>query len=124
LTGSEDVEFFRRLTAAGKKIVWADDAIALEWVPNSRATLQWLTMRNFRCGATAVLISESRAVARFRLGVEGLARVLLGGVGAALLLPFGFHRSVRSLRSASFGLGVVYGLAGYQFEEYRHIHGK
>jgi succinoglycan biosynthesis protein ExoM len=124
LTGGEDIDFFRRLTAAGKKIVWADDAVAMEWVPKSRATVKWLAMRNFRCGTTIVLITERRSVARFRLAVQGLVRVLLGGAGAALLLPFGIHRSVRSLRSASFGLGVVYGLAGYQFEEYRHIHGK
>ena len=48
--GGEDLDFFYRLRDVGGLIGFADDARALEPVPEGRATLRWLLTRTFRAG--------------------------------------------------------------------------
>lgn len=49
-TGGEDTDFFRRLHAAGKKLVWVPDAIMNEYVPLARTTVVAMSMRRFGQG--------------------------------------------------------------------------
>jgi succinoglycan biosynthesis protein ExoM len=44
-SGGEDVDFFRRLSAAGCTFVWCDEAVADERVPAHRCTLRFLAGR-------------------------------------------------------------------------------
>lgn len=49
-TGGEDSMLFRRLDESGSRMVWCDDAPALEFVPVDRARAMWLLQRSFRTG--------------------------------------------------------------------------
>lgn len=117
LSGGSDGFFFQRVRQAGYRMVWADEAVVREWIPRSRATLKWLTMRHFRNGA---LVGESLPI-RGRLGAaaRGVARLGIGAICAVAFLPFGRHRSVKAIRWASYGLGLLYGVTGGLYPEYR-----
>ena len=115
--GGSDLFFFRRAHQAGYRMVWAENAHAVEWIPASRATLRWLLMREFSNGS---LIGRQHSIwHRFRSAANGTARAIAGASCALLLFPFGRHRSARALRSASYGLGLMYGATGKQVEHYR-----
>jgi succinoglycan biosynthesis protein ExoM len=53
LTGGADTELFTRLQKQGAKLVWCDEAICYEQVPQNRMTVGWLVRRSFRGGQTA-----------------------------------------------------------------------
>jgi succinoglycan biosynthesis protein ExoM len=127
LTGSSDTELFGRFARRGHRIVWADAAQVVEWVPESRVNLRWLLQRSFRVGTASVIIDrvcrEDRQRAWRMLAHAGwcvakgllqLLRVLAGNRASA----------VEGLRLAVFGVGRWAGLAGYRYEEYRKIHGE
>jgi succinoglycan biosynthesis protein ExoM len=116
-SGGSDLFFFRRVHKAGYRMVWAENARAVEWIPASRATLKWLLMREFSCGA--VIGRQHSIWRRFQSAANGMARFVAGASCAVLLFPFGRHRSARFIRSASYGLGLLYGAAGKQVEHYR-----
>jgi hypothetical protein len=50
-----------------------------------------------------------------------MARFVLGACCTVVFSPFGRHRSVKAIRWASYGLGLVFGAAGLRFEEYRTV---
>ena len=122
LSGGEDTHFFLRARLAGHRIVWADEARVVESVPDQRMTTSWLVRREYRRGNTLSLclrdlrgspLRYARRVAQgaFRIvqGLALLAGALLGGRAAA----------VRGLQRIAFGLGLVTGLAGLRYDEYR-----
>lgn len=53
-TGGEDSLFFAMAAAAGKKLVWCDDAVVTETVPLKRMTRRWALERSFNGGRTFV----------------------------------------------------------------------
>lgn len=127
LTGGEDTHLFLRLAGAGRTMVWADDAVAHEWTPATRARARWILQRVYRTSNTWSMcereLRPSPRVAAIR-AAKGVARI---GYGAALL-PFallrGRHQVVRSLWYMAFGAGNLTGLLGLRYDEYRTIHGK
>jgi succinoglycan biosynthesis protein ExoM len=119
-SGGSDTVFFRRIHEASYRMIWAAEAAADEWIPISRANFKWLMMRHFRNGALEGK-RWSSLLRRLRAGAVGAGRVIVGGACAVALLPFGKHLSVKAIRWASYGAGILYGLAGKHFEEYRVI---
>jgi glycosyltransferase involved in cell wall biosynthesis len=122
LMGGEDQDFFEILHRSGCSIVWADEALAYEWVPAERMTRRWLVLRRFRHGnaeAFLALKQSGRVAMRLRLLGRGLWKL---GAGAAQLplglVPGEHHRLVGALREMAYGLGVLYGLNGRVFQEY------
>jgi succinoglycan biosynthesis protein ExoM len=126
LAGGEDTHFFLRVARARHRIVWADDAVAWEWVPPSRVRLPWLLRRAFRRGNTWALLERE-----LEPGLRIRARRILRGGGriarGAVLLPVaavrGRHAVVDALRGICFGAGSLAGVAGYRYDEYRTTHG-
>jgi GT2 family glycosyltransferase len=121
-SGGSDTFFFRRVHQAGYRMISAAEAVVVEWIPASRANLKWLVMRHFRNGALEGKRWQT-LLRRLRAGAIGVGRVVAGSGCAVALLPFGWHRAVKAIRWASYGLGILYGLAGKHFEEYRLVHG-
>jgi succinoglycan biosynthesis protein ExoM len=126
LAGGEDTHFFLRVARAGHRIVWADEAVAWEWVPPSRVRLPWLLRRAFRRGNTWALLERELDPGlriRARRIVRGAGRIARG----AVLLPIGMmrgrHAVVDALRGICFGAGSLAGVAGYRYDEYRTTHG-
>ncbi len=84
LTGGEDTDFFYRQHLAGRRLIWCDEAVATEPVPEARMTLTWIRRRGFRGGQTYQRIF----VARYSIGKKAAwfalkIAQLLGGVVAA-----------------------------------------
>jgi hypothetical protein len=126
LSGGSDVEFFRRVAAAGHSIVWCGEAVVHECVPESRLTLRWLLQRDFRFGAISARLERRGKTSLLRTSrmllhaVWCLAKGLLGLPLAAL---HGRARAAWSLDLAAVGAGRLWGLFGFEYEEYREIHG-
>lgn len=78
LSGGGDTVFFRGLFFAGHAMDWSDEALVLEEVPPSRASIAWIRTRRFRVG--------NHAVHWERLGSPG-HRSALKTLGLALRLP-------------------------------------
>lgn len=126
LSGGSDSEFFERFAASGRRIVWANAAIAHESVPSSRVSVRWLLARAFRVGCSTVQVERQR-VPRAR----SVAWLLANGCwcivkGALLLAPAalrGRAAAVRALCIVGYGAGRLCGFGGFSYEEYRTIHG-
>jgi glycosyltransferase involved in cell wall biosynthesis len=123
LSGGEDYEFFRRVNHAGYLMVWADEAVATEWIPRSRAKATWLLKRHFRYGSTAMSLTMFHSAAgRVLAAMIALGRVFVGITCALMFVPLGRRYSVKGLVWAGYGLGLLFGLSGRRFSEYRTIH--
>lgn len=126
LSGSSDTLFFMRVKRAGFRIVWADHAEAVEWVPASRATVRWLLRRNFRGGngyARCTLVLDRSAKARMLRVAAGAGRVVQGLLALAVALPRGRHAWMKHALRVSLGLGSLVGAFGYFLQEYRRTDG-
>jgi GT2 family glycosyltransferase len=131
LTGGEDTMLFRDLRDAGGRIVYAADAVVYETVPASRTRLSWLLRRWYRTGnVEAALYLRGRRRGPWRRPanlLRGLLRVAVGGgLFLANLLVLGFgrkHRIIRPLYTLCRGCGILSSTFGWNYSEYREVHG-
>ncbi|WP_299390899.1 glycosyltransferase family 2 protein [Pelagibius sp.] len=131
LSGGEDTIFFRQLLEAGERIVYAADAVVFETVPESRARLGWLMRRWYRTGnIDAALFLRGRRSASWRpLGnlCRGTLRIAAGSaLFAANLAVLGLgrrERIVRPLFTLCRGCGILASTLGWNYLEYRKVHG-
>lgn len=122
LSGGEDYDFFQRLVATGVEGIWCDEAPVHEWVPQNRATVEWLLKRAFRIGSVDGF-SRRRSSKVSRIStvlLKGLALFIIGSFKAASLCLFSKHRSVKALQKLSLGLGMLYGVFFGPYSEYRN----
>jgi glycosyltransferase involved in cell wall biosynthesis len=126
LSGGSDTHFSQRLHRAGYRIVWADEAEVVETVPASRVAAGWIFRRAYRIGATNGFIARDlRALpvaAGMVLPFSGY-RMLKGGLLAAFGGVAGRHWVVAGIRQICYGAGMVVGLFGGRYDEYRRNHG-
>ena len=123
--GCEDRAFFQRIGMAGYKIVWADEAVVTEWVPATRATARWLVQRHYRVGnATSFVELDLRP--KWRTAPVLVAKsVVWFGIGCGLLatgLIAGRITRLKGRRACAYAAGLLTGLLGIPFEEYRQTH--
>lgn len=124
--GGTDTHLFLRLSKAGHRIVWADEAVVHEWNPPSRLTARWLLRRSFRVSsnwsacereiqptAGVLGLRVLKATMRLAQGITLLPVSVLGGRAAV----------VRALQCVSIGAGSLAGLLGWELPEYRATHG-
>jgi glycosyltransferase involved in cell wall biosynthesis len=188
LSGGSDKEFFARVHRRGYKMVWADEALAYETVPESRASVRWVAQRWYRYGnnysllaieskssiaARASLVAEAskgivrsvsrllrssvriqpnklqthrsnaqpptkllwvilwsavadpRSLLRTRRNLQYL-RVLLRSRFRRLrrLVRIRHRQVINSVRFISRSVGILAGITGRRYEEYRRIHGE
>jgi glycosyltransferase involved in cell wall biosynthesis len=127
LTGSDRL-FFTRLERSGGCMLWVDDTVIREHLPRSRSTARWILRRAYRTGNVRSLVTldveSPRLLRRLRRAGYGVSRVLLGAGRLVVDLPRGRERVVEALRIVADGLGLITGIAGHRFNEYRVIHGR
>ena len=58
--GGEDLDFFRRQLAAGRRYIWCDEAPVHEWIPPARCTRRFLLKRALLRGNIALRHSQGR----------------------------------------------------------------
>lgn len=123
LTGGEDGDLLGRLVRHGVCIVWCDEACVHEPVEAARQSLRWLMRRALRGGqdfARHTLNGRygARPLQRPRLLARAGVQLVAAATLALLSAPFGRHRAVRWLLSASANLGKLSVLWGWHYREY------
>ncbi|GAB4136234.1 MAG: glycosyltransferase family 2 protein [Cyanobacteria bacterium J069] len=125
LTGGEDSYFFRSLHQAGKKLVWADEAVVYEWIPKSRTTLKWILLRGYRsCLSYSLWEKEAKPALQNRLisSAKAFAQVAYGLLTIPSALVLRKPAPVASLLRIFRGAGRMAGILGITYQEYRTIH--
>ena len=118
LTGGSDAELFWRLNQNGAVIIWSDEAVVRETVPNSRANVKWIFRRTVRLGnVSGRLLQRSRS--RHVVATLGCGRIIVGVLRILSSMLTG-----RGLRDADFshfakGIGMVGACLGTIVVEYR-----
>jgi succinoglycan biosynthesis protein ExoM len=120
-TGGEDTNFFYRLGQQGARMVWCDEALVHEAVPEDRMTPTWLIKRAYRGGQmhARLFISPKPPLAR----VPWVAQRVTYLTAALLALPlawlWGKEKGVRVLMKISSNFGHLTSLTGWFYEGYR-----
>ncbi len=126
MTGGEDADFFMRLKEQGARFAWANDAVAFDFVPASRANLKWALRRAYSAGN-----SDMRVFLKHRPSVVARLNEAARIAAALLLNPFLFvilsadsNRRVRPLRKLFRAAGKIAAISGRSYDEYSVIHGQ
>ena len=127
LSGGSDSLFTLRLTRAGRRLVWCDEAVVVDRVPAQRSTPRWVLARAFRLGngwsRVRLELTTSpvdRAATRARLAGAGSIRLAGGAarwVAGAVLRRADLR--ARGARTLARGAGLLTGAAGFVYAEYR-----
>ncbi|MBW2940189.1 glycosyltransferase [Zhongshania aquimaris] len=121
LTGGSDSEFFRRLSNKNVKIIWTDEAIVTEEVPESRACSAWLLKRSYRIGQGMTRISvEQNSINHLPIFI--LRNFLLASYAITqyvVFLPIDRKSSFNALRKFSKRLGMLTALSKNYYQEYK-----
>ena len=116
IIGSEDTHLFMRLHKEGATIVWADEAIARERIPESRINLKWLLKRAY-WGWSARSLFERELYPSFKIQgmrfIKGCGLLTVGIIS----IPPAFLQGKCAVNSALLsiwrGAGTLSGLLGY-----------
>lgn len=122
-TGGTDYLFFNQAVRAGVSIYWSDAALVYDIVPASRMTWKWVMQRQYRLGNTfalAEMLHGTPAQRAYR-ALYGAARVGLGLAMSPALL-FSPRLGMRALTHILRGAGMVSGIMGHSYQEYRGEH--
>jgi len=124
LTGGEDTEFFFRFTKAGGIIHWCNEAKVYEHIPDVRMTIGWLGRRSFRSGSSDVLFWRLNHSILYTL-FWGLRRTIWNFIKNFSYLfvmgkPKYYYAKHLILLMKTFGL--LSGILGYHYLEYRERH--
>jgi glycosyltransferase involved in cell wall biosynthesis len=107
-SGSEDVDFFRRMMAAGHGFIWCNEAVLFEVVPPQRWKRSVLIKRALQRGRNSLLHPEGRWL--------NVGKALVAVPLYSLALPFlyfaGHHLFMRCLVKLCDHLGRLLGLLG------------
>jgi len=124
LTGGEDTDYFYRLYLEGRTMVWCEEALAYEHVPDERLTTQWVYRRAYRggeCYARVFASSESLLKKVIRI-TKNSTRLVLGCMVLPLVYMVSNQHYVRLrtwIYSASGQLNVLLGGSCF-YQEYGH----
>lgn len=126
LSGGSDTHLFAQLKDRGCTIAWSDTAIVYEAIPASRVDTRWILRREYRRGQTLSRSLRRRSPSPWQL-VRRVANAVLqigrGVVDLVAGLLRGRAGLVTGCKRLVFGAGLITGLLGRRYEEYRSIHG-
>ncbi|ANM11799.1 MULTISPECIES: glycosyltransferase family 2 protein [unclassified Rhizobium] len=119
-TGGTDYLFFNQAIRRGMKIFWADKALVHDIVPANRMTWKWVLQRQYRLGNTFAVseVLHGNLKRRVYRAAYGATRVVLGLVmlPAILISPYW---GMRALTHVLRGAGMVNGILGHAYQEYK-----
>jgi len=122
LTGGEDTDFFARMSAAGGKLIAAQEAVVYETVPIERMGMGWLIRRHYRYGIGKISASiREHEPAWRRLGyfLAAIFNMCVRLVVSLIWYPFARGRSARNFLKATYWFGVCAGFLGIRYYEYK-----
>ncbi|MGB3533514.1 MAG: glycosyltransferase [Microcoleaceae cyanobacterium] len=116
IIGSEDTHLFMRLHQDGAKIVWADEAIVRESIPQSRVNLKWLLDRGY-WGWSARSLFERELYPSLKIQgirfIKGCGLLTIGIFSLPLATLQGKYALNNALLSIWRGAGTLSGLLGF-----------
>jgi len=117
-TGGSDAELFWRLNQLGAAMIWCDEAVVTEDVPDDRANARWVLRRLVRLGNVSGRLHR-RTMPTVQVMLLGAGRVAYG-----LVRTFGALVLGRGLREQDFahvpkGVGMVGACLGRVVVEYK-----
>jgi len=121
LTGGEDTDFFYRQYLVGRSLLWCDEALVIEPVPEARLTLRWVWLRGFRSGQVfnRVFVSRYSVMRKCLWFGTKLAQVLAGLAAAAVLRVFSYPSCIAMMVRVAAASGQLSRcFNGSDFEEY------
>jgi succinoglycan biosynthesis protein ExoM len=125
LSGADDTHLFMQIFEKGYRAVWADKAMVTEWLPETRTNPQWLWKRAYRRGnsfAFCELVQDASLKTRVQRIAKGGFRFVQGLVGT--MVSFGRRSQfVRGVQGLCLGAGMISGSLGFEYQEYKQIHG-
>jgi len=122
LTGGEDAFLFMRMHQQGARILWCDEAVAIEYVPEGRVRLPWIVKRAFRTGSTITRIERIlQPAGRDRLIriCKGFGKITIGTAALPIRAGKGRAGIVLCLCEIAYGAGCIAGCIGYCYQVYR-----
>jgi len=125
-TGSSDLHFSLKCIEQKYKAVYAEKAVSYEWVQSSRINAKWVMKRGFRNGAgytTSKLYIDNSIKTYVHCLVMGAGRLSVGFTQILLTKKNigGFYKALMRISS---GVGSFAGLLGFNYNEYKKVHGK
>jgi succinoglycan biosynthesis protein ExoM len=98
-TGGEDIDFFRRASAAGKRFVWCNEAPAFELVPPSRLRRRYYIKRALVQGGISLkyAVARSSFVGRLGVAVKASSAAALYTLALPILFMAGDHVGMKYL---------------------------
>lgn len=124
LSAGEDVDMLARLVNQGAKLVWCDEAIVNEPVAAKRLSLRWLLLRGYSGGQAFGMIRMAGTLGKVNplvmtvLTARWIIQLSVALAIAAVLLPFGRHRSAAWLITAWANIGKLTALRGQRYRAY------
>lgn len=120
-TGGEDTNFFYRLGQRGARMVWCDEALVHEAVPEDRMTPTWLIKRAYRGGQmhARLFISPKPPLARVLWVAQRVTYLTAAVLALPLAWLWGKEKGVRVLMKISSNFGHLTSLTGRFYEGYR-----
>jgi glycosyltransferase involved in cell wall biosynthesis len=119
-TGGTDYLFFNQAIRRGMQVFWADKALVYDIVPASRMTWKWVLQRQYRLGNTFAVSEVLHGNLKRRLyrAAYGASRVILGlaMLPAIVISPYW---GMRALTHVLRGAGMVNGILGHAYQEYK-----
>ncbi len=120
--GGTDTLFFREAAAKDLSIVWSPAALVREYIDLHRCSLRWLIKRHFRSGNTLAICDWK--IEGWKGAVTRFGQALLKIFQGLLNLPVAFegkHEFARSMLMFARAAGMIAGVFGYTYEEFKPI---
>jgi glycosyltransferase involved in cell wall biosynthesis len=125
MNGGDDTLFTRQLAGLGR-MVWCDEAVVIDVVPEARISRRWVIRRALRSGNSWSLTSIrlapaplARLTTRVRASGDGLVRIAGGaGLAACGVVTRRLGQRARGTRTCARGIGMVLGAVGLSYLEY------
>lgn len=126
LKSREDNDFFMRAFKMGAKIQWTNTAIVHEIVPLSKMNTSWLLQRAYK-GGESFAMREIKYRGHLKGRVVAMTRIPYYCIRGILILPLslvkGYAYVVKSLQQFSIAMGMIGGIFGTNYDDYKSIHG-
>jgi succinoglycan biosynthesis protein ExoM len=121
LTGSEDTDFFLRVGRSGAVMIWCQEALLTEHVPNGRLTIRWLLRRGFKGGqGYADVVDRPKGALGLLAWIAKRAAFTIAAVVLSIsCMPFSRAMAVRYAIKVATNLGQLSTIFRYRYQEYR-----
>ena len=118
-TGSEDSNFGIQLLKKGATIYWSAKAIVYETIPEKRANIKWLVIRNYRVASTYsyLLKLENQYLKLIKKIIVSFIYIIFGFCTLILML-IPIKMKYWGILKLSEGIGGISGLVGNLYNEY------